>query len=33
LREGLVKGVAALREVILSDPKGQPWFETAKSRM
>ncbi len=32
LREGLLKGVAALREVILSDPKGQPWFETAKSR-
>lgn len=32
LREGLLKGVAALREVILTDPKGQPWFETAKSR-
>lgn len=32
LREGLLKGVAALREVLLSDPKSQPWFETAKSR-
>jgi len=32
LREGLLKGVAALREVLLSDPKGQPWFETAKAR-
>lgn len=32
LREGLLKGVAALREVILSDPKGQPWFETAQAR-
>jgi len=32
LREGLLKGVAALQEVILSDPKGQPWFETARAR-
>lgn len=30
LREGLLKGVAALRQVVLSDPKGQPWFETAR---
>lgn len=32
LREGLLKGVAALQQVILTDPKGQPWFETAKAR-
>lgn len=32
LREGLLKGVAALQQVILSEPKGQPWFETAKAR-
>lgn len=32
LREGLLKGVAALQQVLLTDPKGQPWFETAKSR-
>lgn len=32
LREGLLKGVAALREVILTDPKGKPWFETAQAR-
>lgn len=32
LREGLLKGVAALQSLILSEPKGQPWFETAKSR-
>lgn len=32
LREGLVKGVAALQQVLLTDPKGQPWFETAKAR-
>ncbi len=32
LREGLLKGVSALQQVILADPKGQPWFETAKAR-
>jgi len=28
LREGLIKGVDALKEVVLTDPKGQPWFES-----
>lgn len=28
LREGLLKGVGALREVVLTDPKGEPWFES-----
>lgn len=32
LREGLLKGVAGLQQVILTDPKSQPWFETATSR-
>ncbi len=27
LREGLVKGVDFLKEVTLTDPKGQPWFD------
>lgn len=29
LREGLLKGVAALREVLLTDERGKPWFEAS----
>ena len=28
LREGLEKGVAALRELVLTDDRGKPWFES-----
>ena len=28
LREGLEKGVGALRELVLTDERGQPWFES-----
>ena len=27
LREGLEKGVGALRELVLTDERGKPWFE------
>lgn len=30
LREGLLKGVAALRDVLLTDEAGKPWFEAAR---
>jgi sugar phosphate isomerase/epimerase len=32
LREGLQKGVAALKSLVLMDKRGKPWFETAKPR-
>ncbi len=32
LREGLQKGVAALKSLVLTDERGKPWFETAKAR-
>ena len=30
LREGLIKGVDALKSLILTDDRGKPWFEEAK---
>jgi len=28
LREGLEKGVGALRELVLTDERGKPWFDS-----
>jgi sugar phosphate isomerase/epimerase len=32
LREGLQKGVAALKSLVLTDERGKPWFEEAKAQ-